>query len=151
MAAVATISLVDAQKILDTWAKSGASEDEKIEFAEGALEELEREGATATFAENVEQAAVAADEIDAAFDKVTRTFVDMTEKYGSDFPDLYTSLDKWRGNEKVGSNFNLVYTAVCSRYQRPEMGSVSSRLTRCSVNTHYDPQTYVSQSCSVCH
>ena len=150
MAAVATISLVDAQKILDSWANSRASDDEVIEFANAALKQLENPDNTAQFARNVEQAGIWANEVDAAFDRVTRGFVDMTEKYGSSFPDLYNFLQQWKAYEKVRSSFCLVYTAFL-RYQRPEMGSVYSRLTRCSFNTHHDPQTYDPQSCSVRH
>ena len=111
MAAVATISLVDAQKILDTWANSRASDDEAIEFANAALKQLENPDDVSEFARNVEQAGIWANEVDAAFDRVTRGFVDMTDKYGSSFPDLRTFLEQWRAFEKVRSSFSLVYTA----------------------------------------
>ena len=150
MATVATISLVDAQKILDTWANSRASDDEVIKFANAALEQLDNSDNVTQFARNVEQAGIWANEVDAAFDRVTRGFADMTNKYWTSFPDLFTFLGQWRAFEQVRSSFCLVYTAF-SRYQRPEMGSVYSRLTRCSVDTHHDPQTYDPQSCSVCH
>ena len=152
MATVATISLVDAQKILDTWANSRASDDEVIEFANAALKLLGNPDDVAEFARNVEQAGIWANEVDAAFDRVTRGFADMTGKYGSSFPELYAFLAQWRAYERVRSSFCtcLVYTAF-SRYQRPEMGSVYSKLTRCSVDAHHDPQTYDPQSFSVCH
>ena len=149
--AAAVESSVDAQKILDTWATSRASDDEAIKFANAALKKLENPDDVTQFARNVEQAGIWANEVDAAFDRVTRGFVDMTEKYGSSFPDLYTFLDQWKAYEKVRSTFCSVYYTVFSCYQRPEMGSVYSKLTRCSVYTHLDPQTYDPQSCSVCH
>ena len=111
MAAVATISLVDAQKILDTWANSRASDDEAIKFANAALEQLANPDDVAQFARNVELAGIWANEVDAAFDRVTRGFADMTDKYGSSFPDLHTFLGQWRAYEKVRSSFCLVYTA----------------------------------------
>ena len=111
MAAVATISLGDAQKILDTWANSRASDDEAIKFANAALEQLENPEDVTEFARNVEQAGIWANEVDAAFDRVTRGFVDMTDKYGGSFPDLYNFRDQWRAFETVRSSFCLVYTA----------------------------------------
>ena len=108
MAAVATISLVDAQNILDTWANSRASDDEVIEFANAALKLLENSDDVAEFTRNVEQAGIWANEVDAAFDRVTRGFTNMTAKYASEFPALYTFLDEWKAYEKVRSSFCLL-------------------------------------------
>jgi hypothetical protein len=100
MAAVATINLVNAQKILDTWAElQGPSEEEQIEFAKAALEELRDPAQKPQFAENVKEVGTWANEVDAAFDRVTRGFVSLTEKYGAQFPDLSTYLDRWKTYE----------------------------------------------------
>ncbi|TEB26954.1 hypothetical protein FA13DRAFT_1795203 [Coprinellus micaceus] len=46
---------------------------------------------------NIEQVGVWANEVDAAFDRVTRSLQDMVERYGSRFPELAGFRDDWNG------------------------------------------------------
>jgi len=100
MAAVATPSLVDSQKVLDTWSASAegkASDDEVIKFADGALALLADDSQAAIFANNVKQVGTWANQIDAAFDRVARSFDDMVDKYGRDFPGFSDYNVEWKG------------------------------------------------------
>jgi len=97
MATAATLPLRDFQKVLDTWATTtGPSDDEVIEFAEGALREL-RNDPNQQFQDNVKQVAVWANQVDASFNTVTRGFEDMVSRYGQQFPQLANYLNEWKG------------------------------------------------------
>ncbi|CCM02048.1 uncharacterized protein FIBRA_04124 [Fibroporia radiculosa] len=98
MAAVATLSFVEAQKVLDTWAVTGGpTEQEQIQYANAALKELDNEDQVKKFQDNVKQVGVWANQLDTAFDHVTRGFEDMVAKYGKDFPDISAYLNEWKG------------------------------------------------------
>ena len=109
MAAVAALSPLDVQKVLDSWAAAGGpTDEEKIEFAEGALHEL-RNDPNQVFQENVKQVAVWANQVDASFNTVTRGFEDMVKQYGAQFPALAGFLSEWIGYRTVRSGFRLVF------------------------------------------
>ncbi|CCM02035.1 uncharacterized protein FIBRA_04111 [Fibroporia radiculosa] len=98
MATVATLSVVDAQKVIDTWAATGGpTEQEKIKCANAALNELDDDDQVKKFQDNVKQVGVWANQLDTAFDHVTRGFENMVEKHGEDFPDISAYLHEWKG------------------------------------------------------
>ncbi|KAF8756971.1 hypothetical protein RHS01_04168 [Rhizoctonia solani] len=81
--------------LLSTWSKSGPSDEEIIQYATAATEQLEDSEMQKQFAENVKQAGTWANEVDEAFDKVTRSFADMNTKYGKDFPGFSNYNTEW--------------------------------------------------------
>ncbi|KAF8694672.1 hypothetical protein RHS03_08141, partial [Rhizoctonia solani] len=81
--------------LLSAWSKSGPSDDEFIAYATAAIEQLEDSQMQNQFAENVRQAGVWANEVDKAFDKVTRSFADMNTRHGKDFPGFGNYNTQW--------------------------------------------------------
>ena len=111
MAAVETLSLPDIQKVLDTWAAAGGpTDEEKIEFAEGALRELRNRDAGQQFQENVKQVSVWAIQVNASFNAVTSRFEPMVAQFGGQFSQLIGFLTEWKDYKTVRSSFRLVYT-----------------------------------------
>ncbi|KAF5323039.1 hypothetical protein D9611_009337 [Ephemerocybe angulata] len=101
MATAAVLSYSDAEQIMATWAKSGGpTDEEKIKFADEALALLADDDMAAKFQDNVKQVGVWANQIDASFDRVTRSFADMVAKYGSDFPGFAAYNTEWIGYNK---------------------------------------------------
>ncbi|CCM00800.1 uncharacterized protein FIBRA_02842 [Fibroporia radiculosa] len=98
MAAVATLSRVDIQKVVDTGAATGGpTDDEKAKFTSDALGELRKDDQVKIFEDNVKQVGVWANQVDAAFDNVTRGFESMNTKYGQQFPEISAYLNEWKG------------------------------------------------------
>ncbi|ELU37335.1 hypothetical protein AG1IA_08635 [Rhizoctonia solani AG-1 IA] len=93
--------------LLSTWSKSGPSDEEIIQYATAATEQLEDSEMQKQFAENVKQAGTWANEVDEAFDKVTRSFADMNTKYGKDFPGFSNYNAEWIefNQVKLGTTF----------------------------------------------
>ncbi|ELU36475.1 hypothetical protein AG1IA_09497 [Rhizoctonia solani AG-1 IA] len=81
--------------LLSAWSKSGPSDEEVIAYATAAIEQLGDSQMQNQFAENVRQAGVWANEVDKAFDKVTRSFADMNTRYGKDFPGFGNYNTQW--------------------------------------------------------
>ncbi|KAF8704728.1 hypothetical protein RHS03_06033, partial [Rhizoctonia solani] len=81
--------------LLAAWSKSGPSDEEVIAYATAAIEQLGDSQMQNQFAENVRQAGVWANEVDKAFDKVTRSFADMNTRYGKDFPGFGNYNTQW--------------------------------------------------------
>jgi len=73
------------------------SADESIEFARGAIEILEDPDHVRQFEQDIEEVSVAAIEIDNSFDRVGRSFQDMVNKHGHDFPELAGFKREWDG------------------------------------------------------
>ena len=110
MAAVAALSPLDVQKVLDSWAAAGGpTDEEKIEFAEGALHEL-RNDPNQVFQENVKQVSVWAIQVNASFNAVTSRFEPMVAQFGGQFSQLIGFLTEWKDYKTVRSSFRLVYT-----------------------------------------
>ena len=108
MAAVAPLSLLDVQKMLDTWAATGGpTDEERIEFLQGSIKALE-EGDQQEFQENVKQVGVWANQVDKSFDNTTRGFEEMVALYGREFPDLAGFLSEWKTYQTVRSCFHPV-------------------------------------------
>lgn len=77
------------------------SEAEKVAFIDTVSAELKDDASVEKFLDNVKQAGVAANTVDAAFDRVSRAFDDMVAKYGSDFPGFSNYNDEWKGYNSV--------------------------------------------------
>ncbi|KAJ2916564.1 hypothetical protein MD484_g3871, partial [Candolleomyces efflorescens] len=72
------------------------TDDEKTQFANAALEQLNDPTMVQKFQDNVKQVGTWANEVDAAFGNVTRKFATMVETYGKDFPDFVKFNSEWR-------------------------------------------------------
>lgn len=81
------------------------SADESIEFARGAIEILEDPDHVRQFEQDIEEVSVAAIEIDNSFDRVGRSFQDMVNKHGHDFPELAGFKREWDGYKDVNEPF----------------------------------------------
>jgi hypothetical protein len=90
-------AIAEAKRLL---AKPLSSE-ERIEYAKGAIEVLQDDEEIAKFERDIENVAKAAILIDVAFDRVTRNFQDMVDKYGGDFPELSNYKAEWDGYNEV--------------------------------------------------
>ncbi|KAJ2924806.1 hypothetical protein H1R20_g12280, partial [Candolleomyces eurysporus] len=73
------------------------TDQEKIAFANAVIEQLDDDEMVKKFQENVQQVGVWANQIDASFDKVTRKFTEMVDKYGKDFPGFSDYKNEWVG------------------------------------------------------
>lgn len=78
-----------------------ASDQEVIAFADAAIKQLESGDMVAKFQENVKQVGTWANQIDASFDRVSRSFADMVTKYGKDFPGFAAYNTEWIGYNTV--------------------------------------------------
>ena len=114
---MALFSNISMDQLLSTWAANGGpSEDEKVAYLNAASDELEDDEMVEKFKENVNQAATWANDIDASFDKVGRTFTDLVNKYGSVLPDINNFKNEWTGYNNVGSAsfpLNALYLPTC--------------------------------------
>ena len=77
------------------------SSEERIEYAQGAIEVLQDGEQIAKFEQDIENVAKAAIQIDVAFDRVTRGFQDMVDRHGGEFPDLFRYKNEWDGYNEV--------------------------------------------------
>ena len=100
MAAAATQSYLDAQKVLESYKTSGVSASDSDAAIEDALNQLSRD--RGGFANNVKEVGKWAIQIDEAFDRVTRGLSKLTEDFEGDFPQLAVYLGEWRGYNTVG-------------------------------------------------
>ncbi|RXW16928.1 hypothetical protein EST38_g8925 [Candolleomyces aberdarensis] len=73
------------------------TEQEKNAFADAVIEQLSDDETVRKFQEDVKQVGVWANQIDASFDKVTRKFTEMVDKYGKDFPGFSDYKNEWIG------------------------------------------------------
>lgn len=80
------------------------TEAEKIAFIDAVSDELKNDASVEKFLDNVKQAGVAANTVDASFDRVSRAFDDMVNKYGSDFPGFSDYNDQWKSYNKASSS-----------------------------------------------
>jgi hypothetical protein len=97
----------DSLNIPEVWrASGGPSQEEQDQFINGAIKSLSDPQQVGQFEQNVEEVGVWANEVDAAFDRVTRGFMDMVAKYGKDFPELYMFLADWKTYNAV--RFSLI-------------------------------------------
>ncbi|KAJ2913939.1 hypothetical protein MD484_g6471, partial [Candolleomyces efflorescens] len=95
---MALFSNISMDQLLSTWAADGGpSEDDKVAYLNAASDELENDEMVEKFKENVNQAATWANDIDASFDKVGRTFTDLVNKYGSVLPGIKDFKKEWTG------------------------------------------------------
>jgi hypothetical protein len=93
------------------WAASdGPTEEEQIKYAEDALVVVKDE--KHTLVDNVKEVGVWANQVDVAFDNVTRGFEEMVVKYGHDFPEISDYLTEWKGYKTVRSSFRLLYPYI---------------------------------------
>ncbi|KAJ2912041.1 hypothetical protein MD484_g8367, partial [Candolleomyces efflorescens] len=83
--------------IPEAWrASGGPSQEEQDQYINGAIKSLGDPEQVVQFQQNVEEVGVWANDVDAAFDRVTRGFVDIVAKYGKDFPGLSAFLADWK-------------------------------------------------------
>ncbi|KAJ2916563.1 hypothetical protein MD484_g3870, partial [Candolleomyces efflorescens] len=73
------------------------SDQDKLDFANAALEQLSDDQAVQQFEDNVKQVGTWANQVDASFDTVTRKFEQMVETYGKQFPGFSSYKDEWVG------------------------------------------------------
>jgi len=92
----ATLTALDLKRVIDTWAAAGGpTDEEKIEFAEGALHEL-RNDPDQHFQENVKLVGFWANRVDASINTVTRRFEALAVQFAIQFPQLALYLQEWR-------------------------------------------------------
>ena len=84
------------------------TDDEKTQFANAALEQLNDPTMVQKFQDNVKQVGTWANEVDAAFGNVTRKFATMVETYGKDFPDFVKFNSEWVSYNSV-KNFHYFF------------------------------------------
>jgi len=73
------------------------SASESIAFSRGAIKILEDPNQVRQFEQDIEEVSVSAIEIDNSFDRVSRSFQDMINSHGRDFPELTTFKGQWDG------------------------------------------------------
>ena len=100
MATAAVLPPPASDPLLAQW--RGLNDDEATQFVNDAIEILSDSAMVAEFEKNVGDVGKWANEVDEAFDRVTRTFVDVVRDYGNDFPALSGFLTEWRGYNTVG-------------------------------------------------
>jgi hypothetical protein len=99
MATVTALPVEDPEAVLLRWKAQGPTDAEVIAYCDAAIAELE--STPTDFENNVQQVGVWANDIDAAFDRTTRSFSDIVKKYGKDFPELSGFFNEWQGYNKV--------------------------------------------------
>jgi hypothetical protein len=110
MATAQTPSYYETQKLVAGWSAKGTpSDEEKIKFIDEVSAQLDDDEMVQKFLANVKEAGTAANQVDAAFDRVSRAFDDMVAKYGSDFPGFSNYNGEWKG-------YNSVSTLTSSRH-----------------------------------
>jgi hypothetical protein len=77
------------------------SDQDKLDFANDALNQLSDDKMVQQFEDNVKQVGTWANQVDASFDNVTRKFNTMVDTYGKDFPGFASYRDKWVGFNAV--------------------------------------------------
>ena len=107
MSTGSTLTYEDVQAILAQWKARGTTPEEQDEFLENATRDLQDPEKAKAYQANIEQVGVWANEVDAAFDRVTRSLEDMVQRYGSKFPELAGFRDDWNGYNAVGLEFSL--------------------------------------------
>lgn len=123
---------ISMDQLLSTWAaNAGPTEEEKIAYANAVSDMLDDSEMVKKFIENVNQVGVWANEIDESFDKVTRSFADMVNKYGSSLPEIKNYHSEWIGYNNVGCFISL-HALVVSDVPVYSAGSPTS-LSRCCV------------------
>jgi hypothetical protein len=100
MATAAVLPPPASDPLLAQW--RGLNDDEATQFVNDAIEILSDSAMVAEFGKNVGEVGNWANEVDEAFDRVTRTFVQVVNDYGKDFPALSGFLSEWRDYNSVG-------------------------------------------------
>ncbi|KAF6748031.1 hypothetical protein DFP72DRAFT_1146861 [Ephemerocybe angulata] len=93
MATAATQSYFDAQKVLQSYQTQGVGQAESDQFVQGAIDQLQND--KGSFADNVNQVATWAIEVDEAFDRVKRGLYALVNDFGKDFPPLAGYYAEW--------------------------------------------------------
>ncbi|KAG9087879.1 hypothetical protein FS749_002578 [Ceratobasidium sp. UAMH 11750] len=87
---------VDIDHLLSTWsAKSGPSDEEVIKYADDVTKQLEDGDMQKTFIENVAQVGTWANQVDEAFDRVTKSFAKLKNEIGKELPEFGGYNDQW--------------------------------------------------------
>jgi hypothetical protein len=100
MATAAVLPPPASSPLLAQW--RGLNDDEATQFVNDAIEILSDSAMVAEFEKKVGDVGNWANEVDKAFDGVTRTFVQVVNDYGKDFSGLSGFLSEWRGYNSVG-------------------------------------------------
>ena len=82
MSAESTLTYEDVQAVLAQWKTSGPTPEEQDQFLDDATRDLQDPEKAKAYQANIEQVGVWANEVDAAFDRVTRSLEDMVQRYG---------------------------------------------------------------------
>ena len=106
MATAAVLPPPASDPLLAQW--RGLNDDEATQFVNDAIALLSDSAMVAQFEKNVGEVGTWANEVDAAFDRVTRTFVQVVNDYGNHFPALSGFLAEWRGYNSVGWSFSSI-------------------------------------------
>lgn len=99
MATAAVLSAQNTQFVSAKW--RGLNDDEATQFVADATALLNDPSSVSQFEDNVKEVGTWANEVDGAFDRVTRTFADIVSRYGNDFRELPRFQSEWSGYNKV--------------------------------------------------
>ena len=100
MATAAVLAPPATDALLPEW--RGLNDDEATQFVNDAIALLNDSAMVAEYEKNVGEVGTWANEVDTAFDRVTRAFVQIVDDYDKDFPALSGFLSEWRGYNSVG-------------------------------------------------
>ena len=103
MATAQTLSYHEVHQLTVSFAAAAEPTDkDKIAFIKAVREQLQDGDMVQQFLANVREAGTTANEVDAAFDRVSRSFDDMVSKFGTDFPGFATFNNEWKDYNSVG-------------------------------------------------
>ncbi|KAG8697442.1 hypothetical protein FRC08_006529 [Ceratobasidium sp. 394] len=87
---------VHIDQLLSTWStNSGPSDEEVIKYATDVTKQLENGDMQKTFIENVAQVGTWANQVDEAFDRVTKSFAKLKNDIGKELPEFGGYNDQW--------------------------------------------------------
>ena len=136
---MALFQSISIDQLFKTWAADGGpTEDEKNQYADAASELLDDDEMVAQFTANVEKVGTWANDVDASFDKVNRTFADMVDKYGGSFPGLSNFKNDWTGYTNVRSFISLSDFTLIDVFMSIALGRPPKSLSRCRIRARCD-------------
>lgn len=116
MSTAETLTLVDVEKILAQWAVNGPTRAEQDQFIATVIQDLNDPQKVGGFQRNIEEVGIWANEVDAAFDRVSRSMEDIFQRYGSTFPELARFRDDWNSYNRRWVTHLLLSRDVASEH-----------------------------------